>query len=177
MFSVVKFLFFFFSFFWWFFSSFIIQSKSLYFGIDYRWFSPFSQRKLPGSCIYLHYLKHFPEGVILTRLLLFGSAGILKVWTGLIVSPFRSRIRIQDQIRIRLQDGYMEQDHRSVFTGRRSRPPDPVHINPSNRNHCSAIFRKNWLSNFPKFPFLCGTSQTDLLAAQWRTVYFSFLNN
>lgn len=62
------------------------------------------------------------EGVILTCLLLFGSAGILKVWTGLIVSPYRSRIRIQDQIRNRLQDGYMEQEHGSILPGE---DPDP----------------------------------------------------
>ena len=49
-----------------------------------------------GTDYIFYFLEVFPEGVILTCLLLFGSAGILKVWTGLIVSPFRSRIRIQD---------------------------------------------------------------------------------
>lgn len=44
------------------------------------------------------------------------------VWTGLIVSPYRSRIRIQDQIRNRLQDGYMEQEHGSILPGE---DPDP----------------------------------------------------
>ncbi|KAI9542403.1 hypothetical protein NQZ68_020750 [Dissostichus eleginoides] len=46
------------------------------------------------------------------------------VWTGLIAPPFRSRIRIQDQIRIRirLQDGYMDQEHGSILPGE---DPDP----------------------------------------------------
>lgn len=60
--------------------------------------------------------------MILTCLLLFGSAGILKVWTGLIVPPFRSRIRIEDQIRIRRENGYMEQEHGSILLGE---DPDP----------------------------------------------------
>lgn len=66
----------------------------------------------------------FSEGVILTCLLLFGSAGILKVWTGLSAPPFRSWIRIQDQsrIRIRLQDGYMDKEHGSILPGD---DPDP----------------------------------------------------
>lgn len=44
--------------------------------------------------------------VILTCLPLFGPTSIL--WTGLNVSAFWSRNRIQDQIRIRLQDGNMD---------------------------------------------------------------------
>jgi len=72
---------------------------------------PFFFSKSSPSWIHLLIFSLFPEGVILTCLLLFGSAGILKVWTGLFASPFWSRIRIQDQIRIsfRLQDGFMEQ--------------------------------------------------------------------
>lgn len=81
--------------------------------------------------------------MILTRLLLFDSAGILKVWTGLIVSPFRSRITIQDQIRIRLQDGYMEP----------ATWPCPLYPLPTNRNHCSKILESDWLLKFSKLRF------------------------
>lgn len=81
--------------------------------------------------------------MILTRLLLFDSAGILKVWTGLIVSPFRSRITIQDQIRIRLQDGYMEP----------ATWPCPLYPLPTNWNHCSRILESNWLLKFFKLLF------------------------
>lgn len=88
--------------------------------------------------------------MILTCLLLFGSAGILKVWTGLIVSPFRSRNRIEDQIRIRLQDGYMEQEYGNIFYRERI-PRIPVHVTPSNWKHCSEIFKLNWPSNNPNF--------------------------
>lgn len=80
------------------------------------------------------------EGVILTCLLLFGSAGILKVWTGLIVSPFRSWIRIQDQIRIRirLRDGYMEQEYGIIFSWERL-PRIYVQVTPSSWKHYSDI--------------------------------------
>lgn len=106
-------------------SSFRIQSKS--FG-DYLY-------------IYFHrfiYWYFISEGVILTCLLLFGSAGILKVWTGLSVSPFRSWIRIQDQIRIRLRDGYMEQEYGIIFSWERL-PRIYVQVTPSSWKHYSDI--------------------------------------
>lgn len=82
--------------------------------------------------------------MILTCLLLFGSAGILKVWTGLIVSPFRSRIRI------RLQDGYMEQEHGSNLPGE---DPDPWPC-PHNPIKVETFYRNiqtlNWPSNSRK---------------------------
>lgn len=103
------------------------------FGTDSRGCSLFFLKVNSLVDAFIDIILVFSEGVILTCLLLFGSAGILKVWTGLIVPPFRSWIRIQDQIRIRirLQDGYMDQEHGSILPGE-DPDPRPCHITPSN---------------------------------------------
>lgn len=71
---------------------------------------------------------------------------ILKVWTGLIGSPFRIRIRIQDQFRIRLQDGYMEHD------------PGPVHLTPANRKPLCKRDKSNRFGfrNYQNYSFIFG---------------------
>lgn len=99
------------------------------------------------------------EGVILTCLLLFGSAGILKVWTGLIVSPFRSWIRIRSGLGFRRQDGYMEQEHGSILPGGRSRN----RLCPHNPIKPETKLKLNWHSDNPNyfFPFCVGPQRHD----------------
>lgn len=114
------------------------------------------------------------EGVILTCLLLFGSAGILKVWTGLIVSPFRSWIRIQDQIRIRirLRDGNKEQEHGSILQGEDPDPWPGPH-KPTNRNQSLIQIQLALKLSKLFFPISFGTSKTQLLTASWWANHFS----
>jgi len=91
------------------------------------------------------------EGVILTCLLLFDWYSEGLDWAHCLPIPEPDQwIRIQDQfrIRIRLQDGYMEQEHGSILLGEDPDPwPSPARImpdSPPNRNYYSKQIKLNW---------------------------------
>ena len=69
----------------------------------------------------------------------------------------------------------MEQEYGNIFYRKRI-PRIPVHVTPSNRKHCSEIFKLNWPSNNPKiFPHFAWDLRDSICDGTATRLFFRFL--